>query len=345
VSPRSGGVWRRCCKIFAAAVVMPSTILSAGETAAQSRVTPSRSVALTFDDLPYVGAIGDAEGQFSRANVLVLNRRILDALREAAVPATGFVVEHSLEALGEDGRALTPLWTEGDFDLGNHGYSHADTNDLDLTGIEQEVLRGEASVRVAMTEAGKTLRFMRFPMNHTGDTPDKRDGIRAILDRYGYQSAASTIDTSDYVFEAAYQAALRQGRTDCQALIRDAYVDYSAVQIDYYAALSAEVLGYAPPEVALLHLNQINADTLPRLLSLYRDRGFQFVSLAQAQADPAYQRRGDFVSRYGPMWAYRWARERGRRVGGSKEAEPPVWLSAYASGALDCSFSAGGQNQ
>ncbi|KAK0351078.1 hypothetical protein LTR94_026422, partial [Friedmanniomyces endolithicus] len=305
-------------------------VLLSGTVAAFAQPAPVRSVALTFDDLPYVGGIGDADGQLSRANVLALNRRILDGLREAGAPATGFVVERSVEAMGEDGRLLLVLWTEGDFDLGNHGYSHAEVNGLDLVGIEQEVLRGEASAREAMTAAGKSLQFMRFPQNHTGETAEKRNGIRAILDRFGYQAAASTIDTSDYVFETAYQVALRRGRTDCQALIRDAYVAYSAVQIDYYTALSVEVLGYAPPEVALLHLNQLNADTLPRLLELYRDRGFAFTSLAQAQADPAYLRGSNFVSRYGPMWAYRWAREYAVRVDGSKETEPPAWVSTYA---------------
>lgn len=316
-------------------------VLLSSAAAALAHPVPVRAVALTFDDLPYVGAIGDGEGNMSRADVLSLNRRILHDLRQAGAPATGFVVERSVEALGEESRELLSMWTQGDFELGNHGYSHADANGLELIGIEQEIRRGELSARIAMDAVGKPLRFMRFPLNHTGDTPQKRDGVRALLDRLGYEPAASTIDTSDYVFEAAYQVALRENQLDCQVLIRDAYVAYSAVQIDYYAALSTHVLGYAPPEVALLHLNQINADTLPRLLALYRDRGFAFASLEQVQADPAYRGGTDFVSRHGPMWAYRWARERGVRVDGSKEVEPPAWLSSYAAGATDCAHVAG----
>jgi len=29
------------------------------------------------------------------------------------------------------------------------------------------------------------------------------------------------------------------------------------------------------------------------------------------------------------MWAYRWAKERGIKVDGSKEPEPPAWVASY----------------
>lgn len=307
------------------------------EIASFARSAPQRTVALTFDDLPYAGAIGGGPNALSPSAVAALNAKIRETLRRHGVPTTGFVVERTAALMGDQTRPVLAGWTREGLSLANHSYSHADTNALDLAGIEQEIIRGEATIRPLMQAAGRPLRFMRFPMNHTGDTSAKRAGIAAILNRLGYEAAASTIDTSDYVFERAYRVALRQGDAACAANIRRAYIAHSATQIDYYGALSAQVLGYTPPEIALLHLNRLNADTLDDLLALYVARGYRFVTLEEAQSDPAYRKPSTFVSRYGPMWGYRWARERGIAVDGTREAEPPAWAHLYGiEGSTDC---------
>jgi len=304
-------------------------LISAAPTVAQSE----RTVALTFDDLPYAGEVASGSGM-SSAEVVALNAKLLDVLREHNAPAVGFVVEKTLETLSAGDRdAVLDGWTRGKFELGNHTWSHADSNRLSLEEVEAEIVRGEASIRPAMVRAGKSLLYLRMPMNHTGDIAEKREGIAAVAERHGYALAASTIDTSDYVFEAAYQRALGQADTACAARIADAYVAFSAVEIDYYAGLNARVLGRSPAEVALLHLNRINVDTLERLMGLYAARGYRFVSLSEAQSDPAYSRPATYATRFGPMWGYRWARELGVRVNGAEEAEPPAWIVNYGEAA------------
>ncbi|WP_292035640.1 MULTISPECIES: polysaccharide deacetylase family protein [unclassified Brevundimonas] len=313
-----------CALLFAA---------GAPEACAQE---PSRVVAITFDDLPYAGRIGESPGALSVDDVAALNARVRSVLAEARAPATGFVVEQTAAGLGEARWAVLREWTTGNLTLGNHSYSHSDINQLTSGQIEDEIVRGEISIRPLMVAAGKPLRFVRFPQNHTGDTEAKRDAISAMLSARGYIAAASTIDTSDYQFEAAYSIALAAEDEECATRIREAYLAFSAAKIDYYVALNLEVLGRAPAEIALLHLNQINADTLPELLDLYRARGFGFVSLETAHADPAYASPNTFVSPYGPMWGYRWAKDQGVRVDGSKDSDPPAWLAAYATGASHC---------
>ena len=307
-------------------------LISAAPAVAQSE----RTVALTFDDLPYAGEVASDSGMTS-AEVAALNAKLLDVLREHNAPAVGFVVEKTLETLAAgDREAVLDGWTRGGFELGNHTWSHADSNRLSLEEVEAEIVRGEASIRPAMVRAGKSLLYLRMPMNHTGDTAEKREGIEAVAERHGYALAASTIDTSDYVFEAAYQRALAQTDPACAARIADAYVAFSAVEIDYYAGLNARVLGRSPAEVALLHLNRINVDTLERLMGLYAARGYRFVSLSEAQSDPAYSRPATYATRFGPMWGYRWARELGVRVNGAEEAEPPAWIVTYGAAGAPC---------
>lgn len=150
-----------------------------------------------------------------------------------------------------------------------------------------------------------------------------------LIDRRGLIAGLAALPAL-YAFEAAYRVSLRKGDRKATQRIADAYVAYSALEIDYYAALAQQVLGYEPPEVALLHLNRINAATLPRLLQLYVDRGYRFVTLDEAQSDPIYAIPTTYATKFGPMWAYQWAKEKGIHVDGSIETEPPAWINAYS---------------
>ena len=79
----------------------------------------------------------------------------------------------------------------------------------------------------------------------------------------------------------------------------------------------------------LLHANPLNADALDEILRLFEERGYRFVTLAEAQSDAAYRVPDTFVTRFGPMWGYRWARQRGIKIDGRLEPEPPAWVLQY----------------
>jgi hypothetical protein len=42
------------------------------------------------------------------------------------------------------------------------------------------------------------------------------------------------------------------------------------------------------PYVLLLHIGAFDAKMLPKLLQLFRDRGFTFITLEEAERDPVY---------------------------------------------------------
>lgn len=114
--------------------------------------------------------------------------------------------------------------------------------------------------------------------------------------------------------------------------IRHEYISYSGTEIDFYAALNRRVLGYEPPEVMLLHDSLLNADAVEDILALFRSRGYHFVSLTEAQHDPAYSIPDTYITKYGPMWGYRWAQDRHLGRLGLNEPDPPAWITAYANG-------------
>ncbi len=101
------------------------------------------------------------------------------------------------------------------------------------------------------------------------------------------------------------------------------------MEIDYYAALNRQVLGYEPPEVMLLHANRLNAETINAILLQFKERGYRFVTLTEALSDPAYQVPDTYITKFGMMWGYRWARERDVKVNGKLEKDPPDWITSY----------------
>ena len=249
-----------------------------------------------------------------------VNDKLIAAFRARRIPVSGFVIQKNVEELGPEGAHILEAWRRAGFDLGNHTYSHADFNDLSIERMKDEIVRGEAGI---------SRRVFRFPFNHTGDTQAKHDAIAEFLAQRGYSLAACTIDTSDYVFSAVYVRMLQLGdRAGARRLERE-YLSYSAAEIDYYARLNMQALGYEPAEIMLLHDNPLNAATASKVLELFIERGYRFVSLAQAQYDAAYGRPDKYVTQYGPMWGYRWAKERGIKVDGRLEPEPPKWVADY----------------
>jgi peptidoglycan/xylan/chitin deacetylase (PgdA/CDA1 family) len=313
--------------------VVAAGILSAGivgALGASLMAAQSRTAAITIDDLPFVIGSDAPKGPQDALAAIAANRKLLNALARHRVPVTGFVNEKKVELLGtQDGAGILRSWIEQGDDLANHTYEHPDFNGLSVERFEDEIVRGETTIVPLMQAAGRKVEFFRFPFNHTGDTEDKHSAIMEFLSQRGYRNAPCTIENSDYIFAAAYQRMAASHDRSSQARLRREYLAFTAAQIDYFSRMNAEVLGYEPPEIVLLHDNQLNADLMDRILSLYEKRGYKWVSLAEAERDPVYQAPDTVITKYGPMWGYRWAQERGKKVDSRKEPEPPAWISAY----------------
>jgi peptidoglycan/xylan/chitin deacetylase (PgdA/CDA1 family) len=273
---------------------------------------------------------GSAE--YEQRTLEATNRRLVAGLAKAHIPVTGFVITQKAEQAGAAGKRSLQLWLDAGFDLGSHSYSHPNFADITAEQMEADIARADDTLRPLLAANHRTPQFFRFPYNDTGDTQAKHDAVAAFLKERGYQVATCTIDTSDYEFALAYARALGLKDAATADRIRREYLLYSATEIDFYATLNRRVLGYEPPQVMLIHDSLLNADTIAGVLTLFRDRGYRFVSLAEAQRDPAYATPDTFITKYGQMWGYRWAVE--RKVGrlGLRESEPPVLVNDYAEG-------------
>lgn len=286
---------------------------------------------MTVDDLPFVSGLPSPLSSAEAKKAMQVNERILRAFSRRHIPATGFVNGQHAEQLGLPvSSEILRQWIRPGFDLGNHLYSHPDVNDLSVEQAKQEITRGEAAFAPLLKSVSRNPQFLRFPYNHTGDTKEKHDAIAAFMSARGYLLAPCTIDSSDYEFNRTYVLALVRHDEQAAAKVRADYISYTEREIDWYATLNKQVFGYEPPQIMLLHDNPLNADTIEKVLSLFARRGYTFISLEEAVKDPAYAVPETYVTKFGPMWGYRWAQELHVKVNGRGEPDPPSWIDQYA---------------
>jgi peptidoglycan/xylan/chitin deacetylase (PgdA/CDA1 family) len=247
-------------------------LLLSGITFAQSPM-----VAFTFDDLPAVHTTDAWE-------VEAINLALLDALDRRHVPATAFVVGQNADLTAES-RPMIEEWKRRGYTIGNHTWSHPNFAQITIAQEEYDILHGEQAIASLLTPG---FNFLRFPYNSTGDTQEKHDAILAFLKAHNYQVATCTIDNEDYIFAESYGKMLAVHDKASAARLRQAYLDYTATEIDFYTRLHQRLFGREIPHVMLLHANRLNADTIEPVLDLFAGRHYRFISLAQAQSDRAY---------------------------------------------------------
>jgi peptidoglycan/xylan/chitin deacetylase (PgdA/CDA1 family) len=251
--------------------------------AAGAAESGGRRVAVTIDDGPAIGA-GDDLAAFVR---------IADGLREAfvaeKVPAIMFVNERQLNVDGQrDGRvAVLHRWLEAGLELGNHTYSHLNLGQVGLDRFLDDIVKGEVITRALLAARRQKLEWFRYPFLASG-SGDIAKAVEAFLAKRDYRIAPVTVDYADYSFANTYARHLRAGD---QAQAEDLFATMLQALDERFAraeARSREVLGYEVPLVLLIHCNEMNALTLRRSLARIRERGYRFVSLNEAMADPAY---------------------------------------------------------
>ena len=297
--------------------------LFAAVTSVRSQ-TATRTMAVTIDDLPYIKM---GEGVYlTRARAATA--KILGTLKKHKVSAVGFVNERMLEQSGErDGRIdLLRQWVSHDMILANHTYSHPDFNRLTVEQFQEEITKGEVVSRELMRSRRPYQLYFRHPMTHTGDTPEKKEAIEKFLAERGYKVTPHTIENSDFIFNVPYAMAVQKGDQELAKRLRDEYLNFTIAATEFAEKISPQIFGREIPQILLIHSNDITADTLDEMLQRLTKRGYSFVTLDQVMADPAYQTKDTFVTKFGPTWLFRWSKSKGLDLSFAGDADPPKWV-------------------
>lgn len=303
-------------------IVLAMTLLQAAQPA-----SPARRVAVTIDDGPVVGDMGDL-ARFQR-----ISTGLIGSLSAERVPATIFVNERQLNVPGQrDARAaVLEQWLDAGFELANHTYSHPSLNKIPLWQFGDEVVKGEVIMRPLVERRGKKLEWFRYPFLHSGTSEDVHRGVIELLAQRGYRAAPVTVDYADYTFAGAFSRQLAAGDQDQADRIRAAYLEQVDRGFEYAETASVELFGYEIPQILLIHCNELNALTLRETIARLRQRGYTFITLDEAMADPAYERPDTFAGP-GGSWLSRTATATGRKL---TVTRPPLpeWIANPGTGA------------
>ena len=277
-----------------------------------------REVAVTFDDLPVI-SVTRHDIAFYRE----ITNKLVEAITANTLPAIGFVNENKLHRRRRlpkfwgtlDGArvALLQQWLDEGLELGNHTFSHPDLHTTPPDSFRTDVIRGETVISKLLRRKGMRLRYFRHPFLHTGTDLETKRNFEEFLAGRGYRIAPVSINTSDWIFAAAYAKAAERGDQEMMREVAAAYIPFTEARFDYCEKQSVALFGYEIKQILLLHANVLNADQLSDLLQALKRRGYSFISLEEALSDKAYASPDEYTGEKGITWLHRWAWTAGKQ--------------------------------
>jgi peptidoglycan/xylan/chitin deacetylase (PgdA/CDA1 family) len=264
-------------KSYVGASLLAAVIFTADAAAASSAT--SFDIAITVDDVPAHGALtpGMTRVEIARAYIA--------ALKAHKVPeAYGFV--NAVHLVNEpDSEGVLKEWRSAGFPLGSHTYSHRNINEGTVEAFEANILANEPILRKYM-KAGD-WHYLRFPYLSGGDAAH-HDLVNAWLKAHGYRIAEASLGFDDWAYTDPYNRCLAKGDVASVAKLKASYLARVDASIERMKALSQTVYGRLIPQVLVIHIGGFSAVTLPDMLDRLDAAGARYVTLAEAQRDPAY---------------------------------------------------------
>ncbi|WP_348260800.1 polysaccharide deacetylase family protein [Telmatobacter sp. DSM 110680] len=240
----------------------------------------AQQIAFTWDDLPAHSALPQGETRIE------IGHKLIAAMKDAHIPpAYGFVNGVAIEREP----AAAPMlkdWRDAGFLLGNHTWSHLNLNTSSVADWLADLEKNELVLE--KYSSSSDWHWLRYPFLAEGDTPEKRTAIRGFLGIHGYKIAAVTMSFGDYMWNEPYARCVAKNDAASIALLESTYLQAAGDDADFRRAMSKALFGHDIPYVLLMHVGAFDARMLPQLLKLYRDKGFTFITLHEAETDPFY---------------------------------------------------------
>lgn len=240
----------------------------------------AQQIAFTWDDLPAHSSLPQGETRVD------IGRKLITAMKAAHMPPVyGFVNGVAIEREPASAPMLKD-WRDAGFFLGNHTWSHMNLNANSLADWEADLLKNEPVLE--KYAAGTDWRWIRYPFLAEGDTADKRAEVRKFLATHNYRIAAVTMSFGDYMWNEPYARCVAKNDPASISRLESSYLRAASSDADFRRAMAQALFGHDIPYVLLMHVGAFDARMLPRLLDLYRGKGFTFITLKEAENDPFY---------------------------------------------------------
>ncbi|KTC93033.1 MULTISPECIES: polysaccharide deacetylase family protein [Legionella] len=242
-----------------------------GFTLVNSAFAFEKEVAITVDDLPFVGFAGNDPKILKREEEQIWN--IFQALLDNNIPATGFVIAGNIE----NGQwELLERFQQAGFIIGNHTYDHANLNAMNYKKYIANVDKADKILSSLMSSP----KYFRYPFLAEG-RGEKRTLVQDYLTSNNYVVAPVTIDSKDFVFNAKLYTMSSKVRARNLDRIKQQYLSYLNSQIQK-ADRIAKHKNRPVKEILLIHSNLLNSYCMRDVIALFKKNGYHFISLPEA---------------------------------------------------------------
>lgn len=107
--------------------------------------------------------------------------------------------------------------------------------------------------------------------------------------------------------------------------VRDAYLRYIEKMFEHYEAYSTEMFGRDIPQTMVLTPSRLITDTADEFFGMAAKRGYTFVTIDEAQRDPAYKTAENLAGEAGISWFERWTMAQGKKLRDEPRVDAHVW--------------------
>lgn len=231
-----------------------------------------REIAITIDDLPFVGFANNNPAKLKREEARFLS--IMQALVDNNVPATGFVIAGAIE----NGQwEMLEHFQQAGFVLGNHTYTHINLNTTNAKNYINNVDKADKVLAPLMSSP----KYFRYPFLAEGKG-EKRQLVQDYLAANNYIVAPVTIDSKDFLFNAKLYAVSHRNREQTLRNIKPKYLAYIWNQTLQAERIAQRSKNQSPKQILLIHANLLNSYCMADIIELYKRNGYRFISLAEA---------------------------------------------------------------
>lgn len=238
-------------------------------------------IAITVDDLPTHGFMPPG---MTRSEIA---KNMIAALKAKGTPPVyGFVNAGKLDRDWDKADVLK-IWTDAGFLLGNHTYSHMDITPNSVQAFEEDIAMNEGTLEGFMGK--RNWHWFRYPYLNEGDTLEKRHTVRKYLHEHGYRVAQVSIDFQDWAWNDPYARCMSKQDSQMVQWLKSSYLSMAMEYVSLGQKMAVMLFGKDIRHVLLLHIGAFDSVMLPALLDSLQKQGFNFVSLQEAEEDPAYQ--------------------------------------------------------
>ena len=275
----------------------------------QKRDSGGRKLAIGFVSIPPIDRSDNPpKDSFATAQLL------MNVLRSHGVPATGFVTGSSVS----DGDKIFPvraeivkMWRDQGFEIGVGGFKHLSFFDTAYDDYTANTEKNETVVKKILGNE-TSMRYFSYPYLNTGKTTTEHDRFESWLAARGISSVKYTVDNQEWMYSYAYDMARNDNDINTMREIRASFISYMTKMFDHYEAYSQDMFGRDIAQTMVLTPSRLVADTGNDLFGMLEKRGYKFVSMSEAQGDPAYQTPEDFTGKAGISWFERWQMKQGK---------------------------------